>query len=49
MIFDALTKLAANPDALLGVIEKGTFRLVAEEDRLQERLHRREVGQVKRR
>ena len=49
MIVDALTKLGANPDALLDVIERGTFRLVAEEDRLQERLHRREVGQVKRR
>ena len=48
MIVDALTKLGANPDALLDVIEKGTFRLVAEEDRLQERIHRREVGQVKR-
>ena len=49
MIVDALTKLGANPDALFDVIEKGTFRLVAEEDRLQERLQRREVGQVKRR
>ena len=49
MIVDALTKLGANPDALLDVLERGTFRLVAEEDRLQERLRRQEAGQVKRR
>ena len=49
MIVDALTKLGANPATLFDVIEKGTFRLVAEGDRLEERLRRRETGQVKRR
>ena len=49
MIVDALTKLGANPATLFEVIEKGTFRLVAEGDRLEERLRRRETGQVKRR
>ena len=49
MIVDALTKLGANPATLFDVIEKSTFRLVAEGDRLEERLRRRETGQVKRR
>ncbi|CAE7465876.1 GIP [Symbiodinium sp. CCMP2592] len=47
MPVDSLTKLGANRDTLVQLIESGTFRLEAEEDLMKDRLYRRQTGTVK--
>ncbi|CAE7498867.1 TY1B-DR1 [Symbiodinium sp. CCMP2592] len=47
MIADCLTKVGANKTAMLQLLQKGTYRLVAEEERMIDRKERRDQGRVK--
>ncbi|CAE7929920.1 RE2, partial [Symbiodinium sp. KB8] len=47
MPVDSLTKIGAGKDALLQMIQSGTFKLEQEDDLLEDRLHRRQTGTVK--
>ena len=47
MPVDSLTKIGAGKDALLQMIQSGTFKLEQEDSLLEDRLHRRQTGTVK--
>ena len=47
MPVDSLTKIGAGKDSLLEFEQTGTFKLEAETELLEDRLHRRQTGTVK--
>eukprot|EP00439_Symbiodinium_sp_Y106_P038352 s6129_g4.t1 len=47
MVVDALTKVGANPQALYRLLDSGHYRIVAEQEQLDERAELRAAGNVK--